>query len=39
MFKRILISTDGSEISHKAAQSAVALARHSGGELFAISVK
>ena len=39
MFKRILISTDGSEISHKAAQSAVALARQSGGELFAISVK
>ena len=39
MFKRILISTDGSEISHKAEQSAVALASQTGGELFAISVK
>jgi nucleotide-binding universal stress UspA family protein len=39
MYKRILISTDGSEISQKAAQSAVALAKVSGGELFAISVK
>ena len=39
MFKRILVSTDGSEISHKAEQSAVALASQTGGELFAISVK
>jgi nucleotide-binding universal stress UspA family protein len=39
MFKRILISTDGSDISLKAAQSAVALARSMGAELFAISVK
>lgn len=39
MFKKILISTDGSEISHKAAQSAVRLARETGGELYAISVK
>lgn len=39
MFKRILVATDGSDISHKAAQSAVALARQTGAELFAISVK
>ena len=39
MFKRILISTDGSDISQKAAQSAVALARSSGAELFAFSAK
>jgi nucleotide-binding universal stress UspA family protein len=39
MFKRILISTDGSEISLKAVQSAVALAHSMGAELFAISVK
>jgi nucleotide-binding universal stress UspA family protein len=39
MYKRILISTDGSDISLKAAQSAIALARATGAELFAISVK
>jgi nucleotide-binding universal stress UspA family protein len=39
MYKRILISTDGSEISVKAAQSAIELARAIGAELFAISVK
>ena len=39
MFKRILISTDGSDISQKAAQSAITLARTTGAELFAISVK
>ncbi len=39
MYKRILISTDGSEISQKAVQSAVDLAKASGAELFAISVK
>jgi nucleotide-binding universal stress UspA family protein len=39
MFKRILISTDGSDISLKAAKSAVALARSTGAEIFAISVK
>jgi len=39
MYKRILISTDGSDISHKAAQSAIDLAKVSGAELFAISVK
>jgi len=39
MYKRILVSTDGSDISQKAVQSAIALARSTGGELFAISVK
>ena len=39
MYKRILISTDGSDISQKAAQSAVALASTVGAELYAISVK
>jgi nucleotide-binding universal stress UspA family protein len=39
MYKRILISTDGSDISHKAVQSAVALAKAIGAELYAISVK
>ena len=39
MYKRILISTDGSDISQKAVQSAVDLARASAAELFAISVK
>jgi nucleotide-binding universal stress UspA family protein len=39
MYKRILISTDGSDISQKAAQSAVSLAKSMGAELYAISVK
>jgi nucleotide-binding universal stress UspA family protein len=39
MYKRILISTDGSDISQKAVQAAVDLARASAAELFAISVK
>ena len=39
MYKRILISTDGSDISQKAVQAAVDLARSSAAELFAISVK
>ena len=39
MYKKILISTDGSDVSQKAAQSAVALARTCGAELFAISAK
>jgi nucleotide-binding universal stress UspA family protein len=39
MYKRILIPTDGSDISLKAVQTAVGLARTTGGELFAISVK
>jgi nucleotide-binding universal stress UspA family protein len=39
MFKRILVSTDGSEISQKAANSATALAKSMGAELLTISVK
>ena len=39
MYKRILVSTDGSEISQKAAQSAAAMAKTLGAELFVISVK
>jgi nucleotide-binding universal stress UspA family protein len=39
MFKRILVSTDGSDISQKAARSAARMAKASGAELFAISVK
>ena len=39
MYKRIVISTDGSDISHKAVLSAVDLAKSVGAELFAISVK
>ena len=39
MYKRILVSTDGSDISQKAAQSAARLAKVSGAELLAISVK
>jgi nucleotide-binding universal stress UspA family protein len=39
MYKRILIPTDGSDISQKAAQAAVDLARTMGAELYAISVK
>ena len=39
MYKRLLIATDGSDVTQKAVQSAIALARATGGELFAISVK
>ncbi len=39
MFKRILVPTDGSDITAKATQTAIALARLHGAELFAISVK
>ena len=39
MFKRILVPTDGSDITAKATQTAVALAKVHGAELFAISVK
>ena len=39
MFKRILIPTDGSDISAKATQTALALAKLHGAALFAISVK
>ena len=39
MFKRILVPTDGSEITTKALTVAVELAQAGGGQLFAISVK
>jgi len=39
MYKRILISTDGSDISNKAVTAAVNMAKALGAELFAISVK
>jgi len=39
MFKRILIPTDGSDISAKAAQAALGLAKLHGAQLYAISVK
>jgi nucleotide-binding universal stress UspA family protein len=39
MYKRILVPTDGTEITAKAVQAAIELAKLSGGELFAISVK
>lgn len=39
MFKRILVPTDGSDITAKAVQTAIGLARLAGGELFAIAVK
>ena len=39
MFKRILIATDGSDVTNKAVQCAVGLAKATGGEMFAISVK
>jgi nucleotide-binding universal stress UspA family protein len=39
MYKRILVPTDGSEISDKAVQTAIGMARLTGGELFAIAVK
>jgi nucleotide-binding universal stress UspA family protein len=39
MFKRILVPTDGSEITAKAVTTAVELAKAGGGRLFAISVK
>ena len=39
MFKRILVPTDGSDITAKAIQTAIALAKVHGAELFAISVK
>jgi nucleotide-binding universal stress UspA family protein len=39
MFKRILVPTDGSEITMKAAASAIALAKSVGAQLFTISVK
>jgi len=39
MFKRILVPTDGSEITAKAVQTAIGLARDGGGEVFTIAVK
>ena len=39
MFKRVLIATDGSDVTQKAVESAIGLARATGGALFAISIK
>ena len=39
MFKRILVPTDGSEITQKALDTAIALAKLSGAQMFALSVK
>lgn len=39
MYQRILVPTDGSDISAKAIQAAIELARVSGAQLFALSVK
>lgn len=39
MYKRILVPTDGSEITAKAVQNAIGLTRLCGAELFTISVK
>jgi len=39
MFQRILFPTDGSDITKKALQSAIAMAKLAGGELFILSVK
>ena len=39
MYKRILVPTDGSDITGQAIQAAIGLARLTGGELFAIGVK
>lgn len=38
MFKRILVATDGSELSAKAVDQAIELARNVGAELFALKV-
>jgi nucleotide-binding universal stress UspA family protein len=38
MYKRILLATDGSKLSHKATQSAVALAASLGADLVALNV-
>ncbi|MFM8637394.1 MAG: universal stress protein, partial [Betaproteobacteria bacterium] len=39
MYSRILVPTDGSDITGKAVQTAVSLARRLDAQLFAISVK
>jgi nucleotide-binding universal stress UspA family protein len=39
MYKRILVPTDGSEITAKAVDAAISLARLTGAELYAVAVK
>jgi nucleotide-binding universal stress UspA family protein len=39
MYKRILVPTDGSDITSKAVQSAIAMAKLTGAEVFALAVK
>ena len=39
MFKRILVPTDGSDITAKAVKTAIGMARLSGAELFVLAVK
>lgn len=39
MYKRILVPTDGSDITAKAVQTSIGLAKLTGAELFAIGVK
>ena len=39
MFKRILVPTDGSDITSKAINTAIDLAKAGGGQMFAVSVK
>jgi nucleotide-binding universal stress UspA family protein len=39
MFKRILVPTDGSDITAKAVQTAIQMAKENGASIFAISVK
>ena len=39
MYKRILVPTDGSEITAKAVQTAIGIARLCGAELFVLAVK
>jgi nucleotide-binding universal stress UspA family protein len=39
MYKRILVPTDGSEITAKAVDTAISLARLTGAELYALAVK
>jgi nucleotide-binding universal stress UspA family protein len=39
MFKRILVPTDGSDITSKAIDTAIDLAKAGGGQMFAVSIK
>lgn len=39
MFKRILVPTDGSDITAKAVQTAIQMAKENGASIFAISIK